>query len=221
MKIAVLIPDRGDRPEFMHHALTLISSQTIQPDLVQVVNFPAESDEKDITKRYRIGYDSLRNQNLDAILLWENDDYYAPNYIETVISAWNDVGRPDLFGQRSTIYYHIGVLGHFTMRHEQRSSAMSTLIRPDLNFKWCPDSEPYTDMWLYTQLKYSLFQPETVISIGIKHGIGLTGGGSHVTDLSRFTNPPHGNPDPEMKWLREHVTPKSFEFYESLHYHII
>lgn len=221
MRIGVIIPDRGDRPEFTKNCLRMLSEQTIRPRLISHVDAAhvPTSNLKDITKRYRIGYDMLRNAGLDVIFLIENDDYYAPNYIETQLNAWIEAGKPDLFGQRSTIYYHIKERGFFTMYHEQRSSAMSTLIKPDLNFDWCPDDQPFTDTWLYSQLKYKLWQPKTPISIGIKHGVGMSGGGSHATELERFTKPPFGTPDFNFKWLKSNVDPVSFEFYKNYFNH--
>ncbi len=212
MKLALLIPHRNDRPRFLSHLQYMLSRQTMQPEIIHYVDYEPESHQKDITQRYRRGYDYLRNEDLDAILLMEVDDYYAPNYIETTVNAWIEAGKPDLFGQRSTIYYHLKQRGYFTMYHEQRSSAMSTLIRPDLTFPWCPDSEPYTDVWLFSKLKYALFQPISPICIGIKHGDGLTGGGSHVDRLERYRKPP-ATRDDSMAWLLDHVDPISFEFY--------
>ncbi len=215
MKTAVLIPDRGTRPRFLSHLLNqLLPSQTIQPDIVELVTYPPETPNCDITQRYRRGYGNLKNRALDCILFLESDDYYAPNYIQETLSAWENAGKPDLFGQRSTIYYHLKQRGHFTMHHEQRSSAMSTLIKPDLSFPWCPDSEPYTDVWLYSKLQYKLFAPSSVISIGIKHGDGMTGGGSHVDRLERYRKAP-ATTDDNWEWLKANVDPVSFEFYKN------
>lgn len=159
MKIGLIIPTRGDRPQFRAHCQYLIEQQTVQPDEVFFVDEPPRSAAKDITYRYRIGYNHYRNRSFTVLFLWEEDDYYAPAYIEQQLSAWNDAGRPDLFGMRRTEYYHIGAFAHFTFHHEQRSSAMNTLIRPDLNFDWCPDNEEYTDIHLYRTLPYKLWLP--------------------------------------------------------------
>lgn len=217
MKLALLIPTRGDRLRFLTHCRYLISQQTRQPDLIWFVDYPPESDQKDITQRYRRGYDELRNQGLDAILMWEDDDWYAPNYIETMLTEWENAGKPDLFGPRRTEYYHIRLFEHFTMHHEQRTSAMSTLIRPDLNFSFPPDNEPYFDSWLWERaqprLKGAVFTPKTQICLGIKHGIGLTGGNMHIDRLAHYQK--HGQKDPDKAWLRSVVDPVSFEFYSN------
>lgn len=210
MKIACLIPDRSDRPRFLKQCLWLLAQQTIQPDIIELVNYPPESTKCDITQRYRRGYDLLRNLELDVIFLIENDEYYAPNYIECQLAAWNDAGRPSLFGMRATEYYHVRHFAHFTFHHEQRSSAMNTLIKPDLSFPWCADDYEYTDVHLYQTLPYRLWLPETPICLGIKHGEGMVGGKCHTDDLDVYRNR-----DNDKEWLRAHTDPASFEFYSN------
>jgi len=128
MKIGCIIPDRSDRPKFLSHCLWLLSQQTIKPDVIELVNYPPESKEKDISQRYRRGYDKLRGLGLDVIFLIENDEFYAINYIEIQLNAWLSHGKPDLFGTNYTHYYHLREKAHFTMYHDTRSSAMSTSL---------------------------------------------------------------------------------------------
>ena len=49
VKIAVLIPDRGDRPEFMKKCLQMIHAQTLKPIHIHVENYIPESSHADIT----------------------------------------------------------------------------------------------------------------------------------------------------------------------------
>ena len=215
MKIAVLIPSRGDRPGFLDNCKRLLSLQTLQPDHIEVVDFAPLDEQCDITPRYRFGYNKLSEMGFDVILFMEDDDYYSPNYIETMITEWNNADRPDIFGTDYTFYYSLRAWGRFTMEHCQRSSAMSTLIKPNLNINWPENHDPYTDVFLYNQLKYKLFHPEETICIGIKHGIGKCGGECHVNHLRRFTT---GNslPDPNKEWLKNTVDEDSFKFYLSI-----
>lgn len=216
MKIAVLIPDRGDRPYFIGNCKRLLYNQTLQPDHVEIVDWPAVNDDCDITMRYRFGYQKLSQMGFDVILLMENDDYYAPNYIETMINEWVLSGKPELFGTTYTYYYSLVAKGRFTMEHLQRSSAMSTLIKPCLDFEWPLDNDPYTDVWLFHKLKYKLFTPKETICIGIKHGVGKCGGECHTNNLERFSVGPTALKDPDMVWLRANVDPDSFKFYQSI-----
>jgi hypothetical protein len=213
IKIAVLIPDRNDRPKFLANCLRMIENQTLKPNIIEVINEPPKNDFCDITYRYRTGYDKLRNQNIDVIALMENDDWYAPNYLETMVKKWVESGKPDLLGTSYTIYYHIGLFAYHYMHHMERSSAMSTLIKPDLYIKWCDDKEPYTDMhlWNYPGLSKVIFTPETNICLGIKHNVGLCGGLSHSpTKLYRYNVL-----DNDKSFLKSVLDAQSFEFYSN------
>lgn len=214
MKIALLIPTRGDRPDFLQNCLRMMKGQTIQPDHIEIVDDAPINEKCDITYRYRTGYDRLRNKGFDAILLIEDDDYYAPNYIETMFNKWVESGKPNILGTTYTIYYHIKLFACFTMFHETRSSAMSTLLKPDLDFPWCVDHEPYTDLHLWNTLKGVLFKPKEHICVGIKHGVGLCGGRSHVDRLHRYEGE-KSIQDPDKTLLKQLMDNDSFNFYSN------
>ena len=214
MKIAVLIPTRGNRPELLENCLRMIRNQTVQPDHIEVVNDTPLSKERDITLRYRLGYERLRNKSFDVIFLMEDDDYYSPEYIETMLSAWNDAGRPNIFGTSYTIYYNIGLFAWHPMAHNTRSSAMSTMIAPNLNLTWCVDNDPFTDIHLWRTVKGKVFTPEKHICLGIKHGTTMTGGKSHVDRLHRYINK-----DKDHKFLYENMDIESYNFYSNFMKH--
>ena len=213
LKIGIIIPDRGDRPFFLQNYRRMMFNQTMQPTSYYIADYIPINDECDITPRYKKGYDFYRNKNYDCILLMENDDYYAPDYIETMVRKWLELGKPQILGTNYTIYYHIGIKKHFTMNHKRRASAMNTLIVPDLDIKWCKDNDPYTDihLWLRCGLQGVTFEPKSIISIGIKHGVGKCGGRNHVDYLDRYIND-----DSEMKFLKENMDNESFKFYSKL-----
>ena len=215
MKTAIIIPDRGDRPEFLNNCLRMMRKQTMPPDHIEIVADPPLSSEKDITWRYRTGYERLRGKGFDCILFIENDDWYAPNYIEFMVKRWMHHDMPDLFGTAYTVYYHLKERGYFTMNHPERASAMNTLLKPDLNFSWCADNDPYTDLhlWLHTGLNGKIVHPVNPIAIGIKHGVGLCGGVNHVDKLHRFTNKDEKFVYLHKHMIQEHDDFESFNFY--------
>ena len=213
MRIGIIIPDRNDRPLFLKNCMRLIQAQTLQPEIIELVNYEAESENVDITQRYRRGYDNLRNKGLDVIALIENDEWYSHDYLEIMVNGWVNNGKPDIFGTNYTIYYHIKLFAYFTMHHLTRSSAMSTLIKPDLNFKWCVDDQPYTDLHLWSVLKGVTFKPNKTICLGIKHGVGLCGGVNHVDKLHRFTNKDEKFVYLHKHMIQEHDDFESFNFY--------
>jgi len=173
-----------------------------------VMNTPPIGADVDITLRYRMGYDAFRNKGMDVIFLIENDDWYAPDYIEQMYKAWELHNKPDILGQQSTLYYHLNLRRYFYFHHMDRSSAMNSMLKPDLNFEWCKDNDPYTDMHLWTTLKGVTWAPPRIICIGMKHGIGKCGGYMHVSRLHRFTEQDNG-------LLAATVDAASFEFYNA------
>lgn len=215
MKVAILIPDRGDRQKFLFNCIRMMEAQTIQPAEICIVSDSPINDDCDITWRYRTGYDRLRGKNLDCIFFIENDDYYHPKYIEYMIDQWNRMGRPDMLGMDYTIYYHIKLFKHFTMNHKRRSSAMNMMIKPDLSFPWPVDKEPYTDLHLWMELRWrkhilsgAIIHPDQHYCIGIKHGEGLTGGRNHTDYLHRYVND-----DAQKTFIRSVMDDESFKFY--------
>lgn len=220
IRIGIIIPDRNDRPELLQNCIRMMEAQTVEPEIIMIVNDPPVSDECDITWRYRTGYDRLRNKGLDCILLIENDDWYSPDYIETMVTQWESaiippnqytIKYPQILGTCYTIYYHLQLRSWFKMEHFSRASAMNTLLKPDLDIQWPADNDPYTDLHLWKQLEGYTFLPEKRISIGMKHGIGKCGGKNHKDNLHRFIND-----DRDFLHLYAYLDSESFKFYTKL-----
>lgn len=215
MKVGVIIPDRGDRPEFLKNCLRMMKAQTHKVDTL-VVDHPPESILADITQRYRMGYERMSvdakiiGEEYDILAFIENDDWYSPKYIETMLQGWEDHGKPDLFGTAYTIYFHLGLNKYLRAEHKQRSCSMNTFIKPRMNFVWPPDSEPYTDAWLWQIPEFSkrLWEPE-IISIAMKHGVGKLGGRMHIDRLHRYVLDGTG-------FLEQYLDEESLTFYKSI-----
>lgn len=213
MKIAVLIPDRGDRPKFMANCLRMMDRQTLKPYTIIVEGIPPVNSMCDITKRYRNGYDKISHlskyvENIDLIALIENDDFYSPTYLEYMAKAWEQHGRPNIFGTNYTIYYHLKLRKYFVFEHFDRASAMNTFIKPGLEIKWPLDHDPYTDLHLWRDIPGKTIKPDYHISVGIKHGEGEVGGEFHVNMLDRFNIEDNG-------FLKEIMDQDSFKFYDN------
>lgn len=211
IKVGIIIPDRNDRPELLANCIRMVEAQTLKPTIIELVNDRPKNDNRDITMRYRLGYKRLRNKGLDIIAFIENDDWYSPLYLHTMVNSWIENRRPQLFGTNYTIYFHMMLQRYFTMNHDDRSSAMNTFIIPDMKFPWCPDNEPYTDMYLWLSLKKKIinkyiYDPKQILSIGMKHGIGKCGGRSHVDRLNRYRHD-------GKALLKQTLDPISYKFY--------
>ena len=231
VRIAVLIPTRNDRDIFLKNCFRMLDAQTLQPNHVHMMDYKPLSDDKDITQRYRRGYALLSAMNeYDVIALIEDDDYYAPDYLEVMVAEWLKAGKPDLFGTGKTIYYHLKLNKYFTLNHPKRASAMNTFIKPGLNIKWCEDNYAFTDLHLWNmtalaqeslppgnqipkniQLNGVIFNPDHIISIGMKHGVGLCGGRNHIDRLERYNVA-----DNDKQFLRDNCDAESYLFYSEL-----
>ena len=186
----------------------LLSKQTQKPDFIEVVDDIPNSIQKDITYRYRVGCDRLVSKGADVIVFWEDDDWYADTYIQKMIEYWCTCSRPHIFGTSFTIYYHLKIRKWLRQNHEGRASAMNTIVSKDIiNIQWPDDSESFLDLHLWKNIKGRAVELTKIHSIGIKHGVGLCGGGGHKNTMW------YKNNDPHMSWLASHVDKKSLEFY--------
>ena len=208
MKVGVIIPDRGDRPELLNHCLQMMRNQTRKPDVIEVVNYKSKSEDYDLTQRVRNGFDKLKKE-CDCVLIVENDDWYSCDYINIMINAWDDMARPDLLGTAYTYYYHVFKQVYRKIEHPRRASLMNTLINCTANIEWCADNDVFLDLHLWKGLAGITITPTIPISIGIKHGIGLCGGSGH-NDMR------YENKDINYKFLSEIVDEDSLNLYKNL-----
>ncbi len=215
IKIGVLIPTRGDRPNLLNFVLGQLDKQTVKPDVVEIMNDAPLNSDKDITWRYRIGCDRITSKKVDVIFLIEDDDYYHEGYIESMINEWIKSGKPEIFGIGETIYYHLAIKGYNKMIHPTRSSAFCTMFTKDgiKKMKWPKDNFPFTDIELWKQLQGKTFVPEKTITIGIKgHKNGILFGGiGHRTDTKLYKTL-----DTDLNWLKSKMDENSFEFYKKI-----
>lgn len=213
IKIGVLIPDRGDRPNFLQQCKKYLAYQVMQPHEVYFVDYEPKSEDIDVTQRYKVGCEHLfRIKKCDVVLFWENDDFYSPQYIVQMVLEWKRAGRPAIFGIGHTIYYHIFQQMWVNIPHRTMASAMSTLVTPAiLQMSWPKDNNPYLDVDMWQKIPGKTFIPRAPICIGIKHGIGLVGGGAHNGDNAHYKTKDEGG-----VWLRAIIGEANYSFYESL-----
>jgi len=121
----------------------------------------------------------------DAVAIWENDDYYAPDYLKTVASALE--GGADLAGEGRTVYYN--VRGRWWFAHPAYphaslcATAFTRVVFPHLLRQIdtvAAINDPNVDSNLWTQYrgKSSLLDPAVTgrrLSVGIKGMPGTPG----------------------------------------------
>ncbi len=210
MKIGILIPTRGDRPKFLKHALYLVGRQTMKPDFIEVINDKPITKDKDITWRYRLGCERLFEKGSDVIIFWEDDDYYSSTYIQSMIYEYIKVGKPDIFGVDTTIYYHLKQKKYAIIPTPGRSSAMSTMVtKAIMDIKWPAPNHVWFDLYIWERMQGKTHHFNKPIAIGIKHGIGMCGGSGHFS-LNYKTS------DPGSQFLKSIVSDYSLSFYENI-----
>ena len=211
-KFCVIIPDRGDRPEFLNHCIMQMERQTLHPDEIYLEGPEIKpTNNFDLIKRVRRGITEAVRDGIDICYIIENDDYYPDDYFEKMfISHFNFIGIP------KSIYYYIRSGKIALMEHQTHSALFCTGFRISAlkDFTWPPDDYLSLDLklWEFARagtLKCIYRFPE-VMPIGIKHGIGLCGGTSH------HDNFPHYQLDPGYFWLKRNVRSESFNFYKSM-----
>lgn len=204
MKVGVLIPTRGDRPLFLDNAKRMLDAQSLQPNVVELVNFRPKDDQKDITLRYRMGFQVLKNK-CDLVVCWEDDDWYHCGYLEYMVSKWREHGEPDLLGTDRTLYYHLLQRKYETLENMKHSSMMNTCIKSKLQVEWPDDHYPFTDVHIWSRHTGKLVS-SGVRSIGIKHGVGLCGGAGHNGLMLT-------KKDPDLEMLKLLIDTKSYNWY--------
>jgi hypothetical protein len=215
MKIGILIPTQGNRPNFLSNVLRYANSQTRKADKI-LVNNKGYNLETDLTIRVKEGLQEL-SKEVDWIFIFEDDDYYAPNYIESYLDQGLNLRKIKMIGQSRSLYYHLFERKWKELIHHGRSSLFQTAINSkfvnSLNFG--KDEDVNLDMRLWQDKKDCLLIEEMsykeqrqYISIGIKHGLGLCGGVGHIPRKMKYENN-----DDDYQFLRSVVGDNNLENY--------
>ena len=178
---AVIIPTRGDRPKFLAQSKKLIGRQTLQPKEVIWMDYVPESQHKDISQRYKRGVEKATAKRYEFVVFMEDDDWYHPQYLEWLIESWKAKKKPDFFGVGETYYYHHKIDGLQHMKHQGSTSMFCTLAKLPWKISWPKDFNPFLDMHISKNANVVtiMFPIAQAYAIGIKHGIGKTGGSGH------------------------------------------
>jgi hypothetical protein len=221
MKVGIVVPTRGDRPEFLNHCKKQIHRQTYCPDEVIFVDHePARRDLVDLTGRYRLGISKARQKGCNFIAFWEDDDWYDEKYLEWMITSWKNNGRPEILGISSSFYFNLKSMRGARFDHSGRSSMFCTCLSIGENkwngLSWPLDNERFLDLWIWRKWQLSKVAipfNEKIYTIGIKHGVGLTGGGGHNVDANFYANDYTDNYNKD--WLKSKIDPFSYQFYQN------
>lgn len=204
---AVIVPTRGDRPQFFEFCKWQLDRQTLQPKNRYYIAYEPESEEMDLVKRIKSGVELAKRDGIDLVFICEDDDFYPSNYFERFAPHFKSY---EFFGGEHTTYFNLRNKTYKTWAHPNRASLFTTGFKISaLNlFQWPSDNEKFLDikLWEYARRRKKKF----IISgtVGIKHGLGKTAGKGHIMRL--------GKVDTDLTFLKLHVDPVSFQFYKDL-----
>jgi len=204
---ATLTIDRGDRPQlfaFCEHQLDKLSPA---PKHKIFVTEPPTSNSPDIIKRMKMGITAAKNLGIDILYVVESDDFYPPDFVNQM---W--IGTHDFIGSSKTLYYHIGNKTYEQLDHPGRSSLFCTAFRISAldKFEWPAEDTVFLDidLWKYAVKRGNYKLLDEPIGVGIKHGIGKTGGSGHRRVFAQN--------DENNAFLKSKVDREAYAFYMSL-----
>jgi predicted O-methyltransferase YrrM len=153
----------------------------------QYIRVPKKQDESSLCSKLDF---AIKNKLIggDAVVFWENDDFYARDWIEFCA---NNLRYYDLIGEGRAVYYNVKErwwYEHHNMGHSSLcSTAMKVSLLPAL-LKASQSKNPFVDarLWRDVVNNKKVFDPILVsggkrMVVGIKAMPGRTGyGGGHV-----------------------------------------
>ena len=147
----------------------------------------------------------------DIVLFFEDDEYYAPGYINAMVMA---LEASMIAGISKAKYYHLPTRGWYRNANDRHASLAQTAIRaaalPVLMEVIGQNHDPFIDIKLWAKLKHlgKLFpDDENPLFVGMKGMPGRPGiGGGHKENLYR------GRVDADYSILKKWM-PKDHETY--------
>jgi hypothetical protein len=214
MRIAAITPDRGDRPNFLERCKFYVDRQTQKVDHY-IIDYPQNTFPIDLTERYMHGFNAVKDK-YDVIFCIENDDWYSPRYVETMVRRWKEFGQPDVFGIGETYFCHFPSQSYWHREHLERACAYSTMISASAVDKINATSyNPLLfDMSLWRQFKGPTCQVNPPITIGMKHGFGVCGAAGHNEWF--YNHDKTSLKDHNYKWLTAQIGEDDVEWYREM-----
>jgi len=206
-KFCSITPTRGDRPKLLAHCKWQLSRMTLKPDKSYFIDYKPKNGDKDLIQRVNYGIIQAQTDGFDKVYIVEDDDFYKSDYFERM--AFDG----DFIGDQSTTYYHIINQGFQTEYHRLRASLFTTGFRISSLKRFAINGVKKVfldiDMWNYARQNRLRCKFVDSGAIGIKHGVGITGGIGHKQGIYK-------NFDKEWKWLSSRVDSESLAFYQGL-----
>jgi hypothetical protein len=214
--ITVLTPT-GGRPEAFRNLEQFMARQTFKGDIQwlcaddvapateftmdQIVARPLPLWQPGQNTQCRNMLALLDRVRFDKILICEDDDWIAPNYLELMAGYLENAA---LVGEKCAIYYNVQSRSWLDCRNERHASLCQTGFRAELLpmfHKICTVNPGFVDMMLWSEAKQNRISfglhPATNACIGMK---GMPGRGG--IGVGHKPQGPRWKSDPDLETLR-------------------
>ena len=192
----------------------MLAYQTVKPDKVYVVDDPPKDPTQyDTDVRTRAGLQAAIADGMDLVFTWDDDEYYAPTYLEWMLDNWPN--EADVIGCHDIPYYHLAYRRVTYRDYRMWATNGCTAMRPKaaVNFAYKQTGYMFDRPlweWFRANLRVKLFPqiPVPFQVVGIKHGIGSLTAGAHDWPAKLFNVD-----DAAGDWLRANVDRRVVDFY--------
>jgi hypothetical protein len=222
-KKTTVITMTGDRQLAFSRCEYYMSRQSVKPDQWVVVDDGLEPTKCSMGQHYvrreRKHNDPVHTlvPNLlagldvtagDDIIIMEDDDWYAPNYLQKMLGL---SCMFELYGEGNPTYYNIRTKQYYQHKVTHRTSLCSTgwnsSLTPTVR-ALCEDQSPFLDMRLWaSKISKKVIVPDSPTCVGIKSMPGRAGIGSGHNPARYWAN------DPDWSELSRLVGKEDAEWY--------
>ena len=143
---------------------------------------------------------NYKESDIQAIFIIEDDDYYRPIYLESMITRF---GNFDVIGERNTVYYNVFFRGYVTNDNVKHASLFQIAFTPKALpiFEQCYGQKFIDYVFFSMAQNVSLFNAGN-LAIGIKGIKGRPGiGAGHLRTM--YTR--QDRLDTSMNWLHTQI----------------
>jgi len=221
MSITLITPT-GDRPEAFVLTRKWVYEQKMEPDQWLVIDdgitplpthlregleyirrSPKSNEGHTLTLNMKVSLPYIRG---DKVLIFEDDDWYGPDYITTMSKHLDNY---DLVGESHARYYHLPTMRYRRIGNTLHASFCQTGFTKKLLpiFEKCLEGDPYIDMRLWREVSDGKFLFADIfdrlnIHCSLKGLKGRKGIGTGHNEESRYYNPDIGL-EYLIKWVGE------------------
>jgi len=188
--------------------------------IIKVYPTPIWAGQNTQSRNIAAGIDTLlanyNEDQIEAIFMIEDDDYYRANYLERMMARITPV---KVLGEMNTVYYNVFYRNYFSNRNTSHVSLFQLAFKPEMIplFKTCYN-ERFIDFKFFEKLHAQLFVNrgevgmfnENNLAIGIKGMPGRKGiGAGHDNTMNML-------PDPNLTYLISQIQDDA-KLYERYH----